>query len=49
MAEWQQGIFLARNVEVVDRDDGEQVVTGEFLLTDLEQIMSQLRPKPPRP
>jgi hypothetical protein len=52
VGDWQQYSFLARNVVVVDsddKDDGEQVVTGEFLLAELKHTLGQLRPKPPRP
>jgi hypothetical protein len=46
MGDWQQCAFLVRNVVVTDSDNGEQIVTGEFSLTELKLVLSQHRPKP---
>jgi len=40
--------FLARNVVVAESDNGEQIVTGEFSLTELKLAISQFQPKPAR-
>ena len=48
MNDWQECTFLARKVVVTDCDNGEQIVTGEFSLTELKLTVSQYQPKPAR-
>jgi hypothetical protein len=50
MGEWQECTFLVRNLVVADPDNnGEQVITGEFSLTELKLIVSHFQPNPPQP
>jgi hypothetical protein len=50
MNEWQECTFLVRNLVVAEADNnGEQVITGEFSLTELKLIVSHFQPKPSRP
>jgi hypothetical protein len=49
MSEWQECTFLARNVVVTDCDNGEQIVIGEFSLTELKLTVSHYQPKAARP
>jgi hypothetical protein len=50
MDDWQECTFLVRNLVVADPDNnGEQVITAEFSLTELKLDVSYFQPKPPRP
>jgi hypothetical protein len=50
MNDWQECTFLVRNLVVTDPDsNGEQVITGEFSLMELQLIVSHFQPNPPRP
>jgi hypothetical protein len=48
MNDWQECTFLARNVVVTESDNGDQIVTGEFSLTELKLTVSHYQPKPAR-
>ena len=49
MNEWQTCTFLARNVVVTEVTDGDQIVIGDFSITELKLIVSNHQPKPPGP
>jgi hypothetical protein len=50
MGDWHECTFLVRNLVVADPDgNGEQVITGEFSLTELKLIVSHFQPEPPGP
>jgi hypothetical protein len=50
MNDWQECTFLVRNLTVADPDsNGEQVITGEFSLTELKLTVSHYQPNPGRP
>ena len=50
MDDWHECTFLVRNLVVADPDgNGDQVITGEFSLTELKLIVSHFQPEPPGP